>query len=124
MGPDTSITSDDIYEIAGHVSTDVIQSLLELWHTPNLPLDQIIAQFDQIMAEGYPVNQLLLQFYDAFLQDPQLTSIQKSKIALLFGQVDQSLVHGSQEYLQVLDLLVAGYKVITTPVTSVLLDYQ
>ena len=46
----------------------------------------------------------LFQLYHAVVQDETILDIQKSKITLIFSEIDKRLVDGADEHLSILDL--------------------
>ncbi|CAI9106121.1 OLC1v1005190C3 [Oldenlandia corymbosa var. corymbosa] len=57
-----------------------------------------------VIAEGYPVSQVLSQLFDIIVQSDDITDEQKSRICKKLAEADKCLVDGADEYLQLLDV--------------------
>ncbi|KAJ2908824.1 Subunit of heteropentameric Replication factor C (RF-C), partial [Coemansia aciculifera] len=66
---------------------------------------------DELIYSGYPASQVLAQLHDRTMEDQQLGSLQKAKIALVMATVDKSLCDGADEQLQLLDLMMQASQI-------------
>lgn len=57
------------------------------------------------MNQGFSGETILSQVHDRIVKDDSITTLQKAKISQLLGTADINLVHGSDEHLQVLNVL-------------------
>ncbi|KAI8852271.1 P-loop containing nucleoside triphosphate hydrolase protein [Chytridium lagenaria] len=62
-----------------------------------------------IMKQGYSVVQVLQQLHSSILLDIQLTAPQKSRACQVFAEADRALVDGSDEYLQLMRVLLSPF---------------
>ncbi|KAJ1835923.1 Subunit of heteropentameric Replication factor C (RF-C) [Coemansia sp. RSA 2711] len=92
-----------VTELAGVVPAPVIERLRALW-TPG-ECAQIQAAVDALTYDGYPASRVLAQLHDLAMDDQQLNSLQKARIAGVMARVDKALCDGADERLQMLDLM-------------------
>ncbi|MCO5610125.1 hypothetical protein L7F22_064360 [Adiantum nelumboides] len=98
----SSLSSDNIINISGVVSDNVVCSLLQACKTGLF--DQAQKAVTDIIHEGYPVSQILSQLYDLVVPDEELSDLQKARICERIAQADKCLIDGADEYLQMLDV--------------------
>ena len=89
-------------EISGILPNDIFNELIQYIFDKNLlKIDELIKN---IYLEGYSlVNQILL-FHD-FIINSELTNKQKAKIITKIADVDQNLIKGCDEYIQLIRLI-------------------
>ena len=56
------------------------------------------------MADGWSATQVVSQLYQKVIYDERISDLQKSKVVLIFSEVDKRLVDGADEHLAILDL--------------------
>lgn len=98
----SSISSDNIINVSGVVSNNVVESLLQACKTGLF--DQAQKIVTDIIDEGYPVSQILSQLYDLVVPDERLPDSQKAQICERVAVADKCLIDGADEYLQLLDV--------------------
>ncbi|KAL4220047.1 replication factor C subunit 4 [Mactra antiquata] len=96
------ITQADIYNIAGVIPNDVIDSLLTTCRFNSYEKLQNFVQ--DIMNEGHPASQLILQLHDTVVQLDELGDKQKSVVMEKLAVVDKCLMDGADEFLQLMAL--------------------
>jgi replication factor C subunit 2/4 len=94
-----------IEELAGVVPGPVIDALWSVWQEIPHNYQRLMKIVNDTILAGYAVGQILNQFNQRLATDDHLTPLQKAQIALIFGQVDERLVGGADESLQLMDLL-------------------
>jgi len=114
--PPTTITSKDIQEIAGIVPTGLIEQFarvlgVDIAKDSPMIIDKSSRGFDRIRGEvrnlmrgGWGAGQLLSQLHDLVILHPTMTSLQKSKCALVFAEADKALSDGADEELWILEV--------------------
>ncbi|KAJ2767538.1 Subunit of heteropentameric Replication factor C (RF-C), partial [Coemansia nantahalensis] len=106
-----ALDADTVAELAGVISPDVIQRLRAAWAADaRASLDAV----DDLVYAGYPASRVLAQLHDLVVADPQLSSIQKAKIAALMAAVDRALCDGADEKLQLLNLMLQASRIAQT----------
>ncbi|XP_045200092.1 replication factor C subunit 4-like [Mercenaria mercenaria] len=97
-----TITQTDIYEIAGVIHDDVIDNLLTVCQSNSYEKLQNCVQ--DLMNEGHPASQLILQLHDKVVQLDELGDKQKSVVMEKLAIVDKCLMDGADEFLQLMAL--------------------
>ncbi|CAG8632760.1 11408_t:CDS:2 [Gigaspora margarita] len=98
------ITSESIREIAGVVSDDLINSLVESAKS-NKDGTQLEEAVTKVMDSGFSAIQILSQVQDRILDDFQFNEAQKARIGEFIGQFDKYLADGTDEHLVILNLI-------------------
>lgn len=97
-----TITEADVNDIAGVIADDTVDNLLMVCHSNSYEKLQMFIQ--DIMNEGHPASQLLLQLHDKVVQLDELNDKQKSVIMEKMAIVDKCLMDGADEFLQLMAL--------------------
>ncbi|KAI4389758.1 hypothetical protein MLD38_001950 [Melastoma candidum] len=97
----SSITSSDLISVSGVVPVEVVESLFTACKIGNFDLAN--KEVNNIIAEGYPVSQVLSQVFDLIIESGELSDEQKARISQKLAEADKCLVDGADEYLQLLD---------------------
>ncbi|ORX58204.1 replication factor C p37 subunit [Hesseltinella vesiculosa] len=99
------ITPDTINRMAGIVPDSVMNKLIETIQNGNTT--DIKDQVQELMNEGYSAEFIMSQLNDILgkNQGLTLTTLQQSKIAQILGTTDIRLVHGADEHVQLLNML-------------------
>ncbi|RIB22852.1 P-loop containing nucleoside triphosphate hydrolase protein [Gigaspora rosea] len=98
------ITSESIREIAGVVSDDLINSLVESAKS-NKDETQLEEAVTKVIDSGFSAIQILSQVQDRILDDFQFNEAQKARIGEFIGQFDKYLADGTDEHLVILNLI-------------------
>uniref|UniRef100_A0A7N2MKP6 AAA+ ATPase domain-containing protein n=1 Tax=Quercus lobata TaxID=97700 RepID=A0A7N2MKP6_QUELO len=61
-------------------------------------------EVNNVIAEGYPVSQMLFQLLEVVVEADDISDEQKARICKKLGEADKCLVDGADEYLQLLDV--------------------
>ncbi|KAI3969379.1 hypothetical protein MKX01_019940 [Papaver californicum] len=97
-----SISSKDLISVSGVIPQDVIQSLLAACRSGDFELAN--KEVNSVIAEGYPVSQVISQLFDVVVEADDITDEQKARICKKLGESDKCLVDGADEYLQLMDV--------------------
>ncbi|KAJ2845990.1 Subunit of heteropentameric Replication factor C (RF-C) [Coemansia brasiliensis] len=92
-----------VMEMVGVIPPLVIQRLRGLW--TDADCQQIQDAVNGLVLDGYPASRVLAQLHDLAMDDQQLSSLQKSKLATMMAAVDKALCDGADEELQLLDFM-------------------
>ena len=97
-----------VLDISGALPQAMITKTLETCKRNDF--DAMQAFVEEVIAEGFPAQQLCAQLLDRLLVDTSLSCACKSKIAMEIASVDKSLVDGADEYLQLTNLLATAMR--------------
>ncbi|KAL7585723.1 replication factor C subunit 2 [Lactuca sativa] len=97
----SSISSKDLISVSGVVPQEVVGDLLASCKSGSF--DSANKQVNNVIAEGYPVSQILSQLFDLVVESDDVSDEQKARICRKLGESDKCLVDGADEYLQLLD---------------------
>jgi len=101
-----SVTVRVVEEIAGIVPDSIIDRLLGAIQPSNKAssYEGVANVVTGMVADGWSATQVASQLYDRVIYDERISDLQKSKIVLVFSEVDKRLLDGSDEHLAILDL--------------------
>lgn len=98
----SSISAKDLISVSGVIPNEVVQAIFSACRSGNFDLAN--KEVNNVIAEGYPVSQMLYQLYDIVIDADDITDEQKAKICKKFAEADKCLVDGADEYLQLLNV--------------------
>ncbi|XVE60290.1 hypothetical protein DITRI_Ditri05aG0116900 [Diplodiscus trichospermus] len=100
----SSISSKDLISVSGVIPQEVVETLYAACKSGNFDLAN--KEVNNVIAEGYPVSQMLSQLFDvvAVAAEADLPDEQKARICKSLAEADKRLVDGADEYLQLLDV--------------------
>ncbi|XP_075482769.1 replication factor C subunit 2 isoform X2 [Primulina tabacum] len=84
------------------IPAEVVRALFSACKSGNFDLADI--EVKNVIAEGYPVSQMLSQLYDVIVEADDISDEQKARICKKFAVADKCLADGAEEYLQLLDV--------------------
>ncbi|KAL8922079.1 MAG: hypothetical protein Q9208_005389 [Pyrenodesmia sp. 3 TL-2023] len=106
-GVDRSIvTVGSIEEIAGVIPNNVINDLVQAMQPKvrGAVYNDVSKVVADLVADGWSASQVITQLYQQILYNDAILDKQKSKIVMVFSEVDKRLVDGADEHLMILDL--------------------
>lgn len=89
-----------VIELAGQVPPPLLDTLFA--HMVHGPVDCVQQDVQGLLAEGYPVQQILLQLLDVVAESPVLNNLQKARMAEVLAETDKRLCDGCDEGLQLM----------------------
>lgn len=98
----SSISAKDLISVSGVIPNEVVQAIFSACRSGNFDLAN--KEVNNVIAEGYPVSQMLSQLYDIVIDADDLSDEQKARICKKFAEADKCLVDGADEYLQLLNV--------------------
>ncbi|XP_016460085.1 replication factor C subunit 2-like [Nicotiana tabacum] len=98
----SSISARVLISVSGVIPNEVTQAIFSACRSGNFDLAN--KEVDNVIAEGYPVSQMLSQLYDIVIDADGISDEQKARICKKFAEADKCLVDGADEYLQLLDV--------------------
>ncbi|OWM90120.1 hypothetical protein CDL15_Pgr006441 [Punica granatum] len=84
------------------IPPEVAEALLIACKSSNF--DQANKEVNNIIAEGYPISQMLTQLFDMVVEADDISDEQKARICKSLAEADKCLIDGADEYLQLLDV--------------------
>lgn len=100
-----------ILDVAGAVPTSAAQGLLDAARSGQF--SSIQQAVTNLIADGYPAQEILLQLQAVLLEDGQAPDSAKGKILGALAEADKNLVDGSDEFLQLLGAASYAQRVLT-----------
>ncbi|MBA0722500.1 hypothetical protein Golax_003174 [Gossypium laxum] len=98
----SSISSKDLLSVSGVIPVEVVEALYAACKSGNFDLAN--KEANNVIAEGYPVSQMLSQLFDVVVEADDVPDEQKARICKNLAEADKRLVDGADEYLQLLDV--------------------
>ena len=92
------LSKADLCELAGSPPTDVVDAIWANLTT----FDKMQEAIDNVCAEGYSAQALLMSFLNRVLEDPVLTELSKAKLSIRIAEAEKNLIDGADEYLQLM----------------------
>ncbi len=99
-----SITENDIYEISATITISTAQEIIKKT-TKCKNVKEIIVLAKEIIAKGYPIDNILSQLNKAILIDDSIEKIKKAKIIKYSGKILLKMKECTNEYIQLSDYL-------------------
>ncbi|KAF3781626.1 Replication factor C subunit 4 [Nymphaea thermarum] len=84
------------------IPQDIVRSLYQSCKSGQFELAN--KEVEYIIAEGYPVSQMLSQLFDLIVEAEDASDEQKAKICKRIAEADKRLIDGADEYLQLMDV--------------------
>ncbi|PIA18920.1 P-loop containing nucleoside triphosphate hydrolase protein [Coemansia reversa NRRL 1564] len=98
-----------VVELVGVIPSPVIEGLRACWiGTDSARIQEAV---DELIYCGYPATRVLSQLHDLAMEDQQLNSLQKAKIAMSMALTDKALCDGADEKLQLLDMMMQASQI-------------
>ncbi|KAJ6798367.1 replication factor C subunit 2 [Iris pallida] len=98
----SSISAKDLISVSGVIPQDVVQALFAACKTGEFDLAN--KEVNNVIAEGYPVSQMLSQLFDIVINSDDISDEKKARICKRMGETDKCLIDGADEYLQLMDV--------------------
>ncbi|KAK4775631.1 hypothetical protein SAY87_023592 [Trapa incisa] len=98
----SSISCKDLINVSGVIPPEASEALFFACKSGNFDLAN--KEVSNIIAEGYPVSQMLNQLLDMVVEADDISDEQKARICQKLAEADKCLIDGADEYLQLLDV--------------------
>lgn len=98
----STISYKDLISVSGVIPQGVVDELFAACKSGNFDLAN--KEVSNIIAEGYPVSQMLSQLFEVVVEADDISDEQKARICKSLAEADKCLVDGADEYLQLLDV--------------------
>ncbi|KAK6784803.1 hypothetical protein RDI58_018258 [Solanum bulbocastanum] len=83
----SSISAKDLISVSGVIPNEVVQAIFSACRSGNFELAN--KEVNNVIAEGYPVSQLLSQLYDIVVDADYMSDEQKARICKKFAEADK-----------------------------------
>lgn len=103
LKPNECIKSSDILEIAGILNDKVITNILDCCASGSFEKVENCVQ--EIIYDGYSCVQVISQLHDHLIERADIIDSKKAVIYEKIARVDNDLIEGADEYLQLLDVM-------------------
>ncbi|CAI5760294.1 unnamed protein product [Candida verbasci] len=107
---DDKITIEKIEEIAGVLPDKTIDGLVDLIMKKRV--NDIVGFINDLVLEGWSIQQLIDQLHDNLLLDDKVDTRFKNQISLLLLDCDKKLNNGTDEHIQLLNLVLQISKIV------------
>ncbi|MCJ1260457.1 Subunit of heteropentameric Replication factor C (RF-C) [Lobaria immixta] len=100
------VTVRSIEEIAGVIPSNVVDDLIRALQprARGAVYEAVAKVVKDLIADGWSGTQIVTQLYQQIVYNDFIPNKQKSKIVMIFSEVDKRLVDGVDEHLTILDL--------------------
>ncbi|CCK71084.1 replication factor C subunit 2 KNAG_0G00260 [Huiozyma naganishii CBS 8797] len=98
------VTSKQVEELAGRVPNDILGELVE--KIASKDLDAIIAYVNNFAKSGWSGVSVISQLHDYYIMSDNFDTAFKNRISLILFDTDAKLTNGTNEHLQLLNLVV------------------
>lgn len=99
----SSISSKDLISVSGAIPREVTEAIYAACKSGDFDLAN--KEVNNVIAEGYPVSQMLAQLFEVVVEEDDISDEQKARICKSLAMADKCLVDGADEYLQLLDVV-------------------
>ncbi len=103
------ITVKSIREIAGSVPRDILEGLLKVSETKEF--EKIFKVVDDAISEGWSGVEIVNQLHDELILNDAYSPEQKNQFSQILFETDQRLSNGTDDHLQILNLVTKISKV-------------
>lgn len=97
-----SVDEHDIFDIVGVLRNDLIEKFVDVCSSSSFEKIEIFVQ--ELVYDGYSSNQILMQLHDLLIDRADISDPKKANIFHKLALMDNNLIEGADEYLQLLDL--------------------
>ncbi|KAI9505775.1 Subunit of heteropentameric Replication factor C (RF-C) [Coemansia spiralis] len=104
-----ALDAEMVAELVGVIPADFVKTLRGAWGVSSA--QKIRGLVDDVVYSGYPASRVLSQLHDLVIEDQQLNSLQKAKIAIVMASVDKALSDGADEQLQLFDMMMQASQI-------------
>uniref|UniRef100_A0A7I4Y9T6 AAA domain-containing protein n=1 Tax=Haemonchus contortus TaxID=6289 RepID=A0A7I4Y9T6_HAECO len=98
-----NITNDYVLNMTGYVAEENAHHLLNACRSSNS--DKLLLALDNVYRAGYAGPSLINQIYDKLLDEDSISDIDKADIFEKMAVIEARLMDGSDEYIQLMDLV-------------------
>ena len=101
-----NISKRDVYELASCVPDEILHKIKKTCvSNKSINVNKIVKLTKDIRAYGYPIHNILKQIHLMIIRDESITDKEKSIINLHLSKTEKRLIDSSDEYLQLLSVL-------------------
>mmetsp|Transcript_22880 Transcript_22880/g.37901 ORF Transcript_22880/g.37901 Transcript_22880/m.37901 type:complete len:334 (-) Transcript_22880:242-1243(-) len=98
------MTPQAVLDISGALPDEQLTDLFDVCRANDF--DRMTQRAQDILAEGFPVSQIILQIFQRLVTgDIGLSNTAKSKVALQLAEADKLLIDGAGDFMQLMNVL-------------------
>lgn len=101
---DKKITPGQLEELAGIVPTNILNEIIT--KVGNKDINEIIKYVDEFSKDGWSGASVINQLHDYYITNDSYTTDFKNKVSLILLDTDSKLTNGTNERIQLLNLLI------------------
>jgi replication factor C subunit 2/4 len=101
-----SITHTDVYDIVGGIPESRISPVIKICLDNKSTVEHILKNLKEFMKYGYSINYILDHLKNIIINTNSLNDMQKSKVMIQLSCTERRILDGSDEFLQLLNVLV------------------
>lgn len=99
------VSTDIIYDITNSITKQEITKIMEICLSDNVTHNKIIIEAKNIVSYGYDLSNIYTEITNFIATTDKLTDTKKSLICFAINTIDEKLFDGSDEYIQLLHIL-------------------
>lgn len=101
---DKNINVSDVCSISNKIPSDLLNLILKTCINSK-KIDNVIKLGNNIVASGYSTYSLLIELIETVINSDNFSDKEKAKICFELASIEKDLIDGSDEYLQLLNIL-------------------
>jgi DNA polymerase III delta prime subunit len=78
-------------------------------------IDELLKVVDNLLMDGYSPDQIVNQYFDAILNDGNMSELKKCRILEKISACEQALNEGGRDDLQLYNLFASSLSILTRP---------
>jgi replication factor C subunit 2/4 len=117
-----NITENDVHNITGYVSKNLIKKIFIKCSSKDSNLETIMKCVNFISLRGFPVNSVLFTLNEIILEDKTLSDKIKSKIFYNLSITEKKLNDGSDEFIQIMNVFTYISNLVKYPDNEITID--
>ncbi|CCD22551.1 replication factor C subunit 2 NDAI_0A03940 [Naumovozyma dairenensis CBS 421] len=98
------VTSASVKELAGVIPDDVFQVVID--KVSKNDVNETIEYVNEFIKSGWSAASVINQLHDYYITNDEFNSDFKNKVSLILFEMDSKLANGTNEHIQLLNLLV------------------
>ena len=105
-----NINEYDIYNINGFVDENTLNDIINT--ITYCSFNDVIKKTKNIIADGHSIDYLLKQLFNKLRINKEIDDEKKAVLFIEFSKIQQQIINGSNEYLQLLKIMTVCHKIL------------
>jgi len=102
---------NDINNMLGIIPKNILEEIEQKCIINKSNLMEIYKMGQNIKLNGYPIHTIIEEIFNLVIKCNKISDIKKSKISLHMSEIERRLTEGSDEFIQLIELLSIIYKI-------------